>query len=275
MTEHRWSKFWWADWMRDPSLRSCSVAARGLWMDMLAIAFDGTPRGHVTIGRNPASAKQLATIAGIPEKQCIALLAELEHAEVFSRTDAGTIYSRRMVRDTDASEAGREAISRRWAKPNQTARGPISPPNRGHHSPPHSLEAEADTETESKSPPVVPPRADAPRAASPTPRERGSRIPDGWQPEDATFAARHGVDEATALPEFRDYWRGVAGKAGVKLDWEATWRNQVRHLAAKRAQAPPRKTSQMSPEDQNADLMRRMQAAMGQSEENPVLRLVR
>jgi hypothetical protein len=31
----------------------------------------------------------------------------------------------------------------------------------------------------------------------------------------------------------------------------------------------------MSPEDQNADLMRRMQAAMGQSEENPVLRLVR
>jgi len=116
---------------------------------------------------------------------------------------------------------------------------------------------------------------DAPRSASPTPRDRGCRIPDDWQPEDATFAARHGVDTPTAVAEFRDYWRGVPGKAGVKLDWEATWRNQVRHLAGKRAQAPPRKTSQMSPEDQNADLMRRMQAAMGQSEENPVLRLVR
>lgn len=27
---------------------------------------------------------------------------------------------------------------------------------------------------------------------------------------------------------FRDYWRAKAGKEGVKLDWEATWRNWVR-----------------------------------------------
>ena len=43
-----------------------------------------------------------------------------------------------------------------------------------------------------------------------------------------TAAAEHGVDQGAALAEFRDYWRGVAGKAGVKLDWEATWRNWVR-----------------------------------------------
>lgn len=28
--------------------------------------------------------------------------------------------------------------------------------------------------------------------------------------------------------EFRDYWIGVPGSRGVKLDWEATWRNNVR-----------------------------------------------
>lgn len=30
------------------------------------------------------------------------------------------------------------------------------------------------------------------------------------------------------LPEFIDYWKGVAGEKGVKLDWEATWHNGMR-----------------------------------------------
>jgi hypothetical protein len=29
--------------------------------------------------------------------------------------------------------------------------------------------------------------------------------------------------------EFRDYWIAVAGQRGVKLDWDATWRNWVRN----------------------------------------------
>lgn len=28
--------------------------------------------------------------------------------------------------------------------------------------------------------------------------------------------------------KFRDYWQARAGKEGVKLDWQATWRNWVR-----------------------------------------------
>lgn len=41
--------------------------------------------------------------------------------------------------------------------------------------------------------------------------------------------------------EFGDYWRGVAGSKGVKLDWEGTWRNRVRDRAnylGKREAAP-------------------------------------
>jgi hypothetical protein len=36
------------------------------------------------------------------------------------------------------------------------------------------------------------------------------------------------VDGATE--EFVDYWRGVSGRSGVKLDWEGTWRNRFREL---------------------------------------------
>lgn len=162
MTEHRWSKFWWQDWQADQALRSCSIAARGLWMDMLCIAHNGTPRGHVTINGQPVAPKRLATLAGIVEKECTKLLAELEEAGVFSRTEDGTIYSRRMVRDTEQSDAGRDAVGKRWAK----RRTPNSPPNREPSDEPSTLEAEAEAEAEREkeiSLPVPEP-ADAERA---------------------------------------------------------------------------------------------------------------
>lgn len=34
--------------------------------------------------------------------------------------------------------------------------------------------------------------------------------------------------------EFIDYWIGVPGSRGCKLDWPATWRNRVRDLASKK-----------------------------------------
>lgn len=112
----RWSKFWWSDWQADQALRSCGVAARGLWMDMLCIANSGSPRGHVTINGVPVSTKRLAVLAGVTEKECASLLQELREAGVFSETTDGVIYSRRMVRDTSVAAAGREAVGKRWGK---------------------------------------------------------------------------------------------------------------------------------------------------------------
>ena len=112
----RWSKFWWSDWQADQALRSCGVAARGLWMDMLCIANSGSPRGQVTINGVPVSTKRLAVLAGVTEKECASLLQELREAGVFSETTDGVIYSRRMVRDTSVAAAGREAVGKRWGK---------------------------------------------------------------------------------------------------------------------------------------------------------------
>lgn len=124
-----------------------------------------------------------------------------------------------------------------------------------------SIREEKRIEERKKEPPLTtfePPQDDAPRSASPTRVVKGSRIPEGWTPEDTDFAQSHGVDPVRALDEFRDYWRGVAGKAGVKLDWEATWRNQIRRLAEKKGGRHPVKTSQMPVKDQNDELVRMM-----------------
>jgi hypothetical protein len=96
-----WMKFFPADWRADPALRMCSLAARGLWMEMLSIMHEADPRGSLLINGNTISAKQLASLCGATLRETIALLTELEAAGVFSRADDGTIFSRRMKRDDE------------------------------------------------------------------------------------------------------------------------------------------------------------------------------
>ncbi|ASR84995.1 RepA-like replication initiator [Mycobacterium phage Bunnies] len=71
----------------------------------------------------------------------------------------------------------------------------------------------------------------APAAKAP----RGSRLPDGWMPDDETIAAMRQqfphVDLRAEHEKFTDYWRGVAGAKGRKADWTATWRNWIRRAA--------------------------------------------
>ena len=133
---HRWSKFWWRDHQGDAALRACSLAARGYWMELLCVAHEAEKVGHVLINGKMPSGRQLAAIAGCTEREAKKLEAELEESGVFSRLPDGTIYSRRMVKDADAAEAGREHIAKRWngAKtpdpPNRVPiRGPSSQPS--------------------------------------------------------------------------------------------------------------------------------------------------
>jgi hypothetical protein len=96
-----WMKFYPADWRADPALRMCSLAARGLWMEMLSIMHEADPRGSLLINGNTISTKQLASLCGATLRETVALLHELEVAGVFSLAEDGTIFSRRMKRDDE------------------------------------------------------------------------------------------------------------------------------------------------------------------------------
>jgi hypothetical protein len=89
------------DWRRDTALQSCSIAARGLWVEMLNLMHDGEPYGHLTAGGVQLTTQGLANLTGLAPAAAKKLLKELEDRKVFSRTSDGTIYSRRMVRDED------------------------------------------------------------------------------------------------------------------------------------------------------------------------------
>jgi len=127
---HRWSKFWWRDHQGDAALRACSLAARGYWMEVLCIAHEAERVGHVLINGKKPTGRQMAIIAGCTEREARKLEAELEDAGVFSRTDDGTIYSRRMVKDAEAAETAR-AWGKAGGNPNLKPK-----PNGASHGPP-------------------------------------------------------------------------------------------------------------------------------------------
>jgi hypothetical protein len=215
MTEHRWSKFWWSDYEGDDALRVVSLAAQGLWMRMLCAMHKGTPYGHLTINGQPPTERQIGMLASVSEGKTKKLVQELEKSGVFSRTETGVIFCRRMVRDKEISERGQQD-GKRGGNPalKPKAERGLTPPV---IKPPYALEAEAEAEAEADSK-----RESAPRAATPRPR-RGGRLPDSWVPSDPTLPAQRGHDPATVLAKFRAHYRAADGAKGISADWDASW----------------------------------------------------
>jgi len=48
-----WLKFFPSDWRADPALRMCSLAARGLWIEMLCLMHEARPHGSLLVNGKP------------------------------------------------------------------------------------------------------------------------------------------------------------------------------------------------------------------------------
>ena len=117
MGKQHWMKFFPSDWRSDSALRSCSAAARGLWIDMIAFMHEADPRGSLLIGGQSPTPAKLAALCAMTVDETVVLLAELEGAGVFSRKKNGIIFSRRMERD--------EAVSRKASLSGRMGGNPV------------------------------------------------------------------------------------------------------------------------------------------------------
>ena len=86
-------------------LRLCSMAARGLWIEMMCIMHDGDPYGYLTIAGRPIAPSALAVLVGESADTVVDLLVELTEYDVVSADTDGALFSRRMVRDEALREA--------------------------------------------------------------------------------------------------------------------------------------------------------------------------
>jgi hypothetical protein len=87
------------DWLEDLELRLCSMAAQGLWINLMCVMDKGVPYGHLTFPED-----LILSRINISREQYRELLAELETVRetgksVAYRTEAGVLFSKRMVRE--------------------------------------------------------------------------------------------------------------------------------------------------------------------------------
>lgn len=85
-------------------------------------------------------------------------------------------------------------------------------------------------------PPLSPPSRggpdEPPATAKPKGTPKGTRLAPDWKPrpEELAELTAKGVDATRIIAEFVDYWIAVPGQKGLKLDWDATFRNNLRRI---------------------------------------------
>jgi hypothetical protein len=157
--------FYPGDWMKDPALRSVTLTARGLWIDMLCLMFESPRRGYLQLanGSRPTP-EQLARMVGCSAEDVTRALQELLAAGVYSDTAHGML-SRRMLRDEEQRAKTRERVRK-------FRNGGVTPPSR-----PPEDETENDSSGSGSFPLPENPKANAPKPRAP---EDLTPPPGGW-----------------------------------------------------------------------------------------------
>lgn len=226
MSERPWFKFFPADWRADASLRMVSMGARALWIEMLCLMHEGTPRGFLTIRGKEVSTKQLAILAGCSVDDVSGYLLELDEAEVFSRSSAGVIHSRKMAREGAVSEVQTKRVQKRWSPSFTEMIEEFSSGNTGMDTEPHTgsipifQSPEAEAEEESKIGVAL---------TSAPPDTKGAYMHPDFRPSEATFIVVVGKgmireDAENEFVKFRDHWLSASGQRARKRDWNAAFR---------------------------------------------------
>jgi len=86
------------DWQAD-AIFGCSLAARGLWLEMLHVMHGCEPYGYLVENGRPMTDERIARKCGTTPQEYSALLAELDAAGIPRRTNSGIIFSKRLVED--------------------------------------------------------------------------------------------------------------------------------------------------------------------------------
>jgi uncharacterized protein YdaU (DUF1376 family) len=214
-----WFRFFPSDWLG--GTRGLSATETGVYITLVAMMYD---RGSPIPTNMPRLAQQCGTS---PARFGKAVDTLLSSAKIFLLDDG--YWNQRVQKETELVSKTKTnastAANQRWEKEKQNQR-PVSNgamPEQCDRNANQKPDTRYQKDTPAASIEASPPKGDR------TPAKRGSRV-DDFIP-DILVATEMGMAEATARFEseqFLDYWRGVPGAKGVKLDWPATWRNRVR-----------------------------------------------
>ena len=210
------------DLWTDEDFVEVSPLARLLWMGMWNFACDN---GHLADKSKQIKMRVLPT----DDVNCAELLRELEAQGLIQRAD-GWVTIPNLTRHQKVDRRYFTACTKEGCAvpPETVSQRESRRANTVHTTSAHGAHAIAlgDGDGEVKG-------SDGDRGT----RKRGTRIPEGFAVNDEMrqWANDNGLahlDLQAITVEFVDYWVGVPGVKGVKLDWLATWRNWIRRKAS-------------------------------------------
>lgn len=204
-TSTRW---YFADWLSDTGLRTSSLAARGLWIDLLALCASNKGRdyGFVILNGRQPSAEEIARFVGGAAEEVKCLLGELSNNGVFSVDKRGVIYSRRMVKTEKHRRNGRLGGNPKLLKPKENP-DPLQP-----HILHNYIATKKEKNIQKKKPAL--PEVDFPEG--------------DWLTEaDRAYAVDRGFDAQRMATEFEKMKNHAAMKGRRCRDWHAAWRNWI------------------------------------------------
>lgn len=94
-------QFYPGDWLQDAALKTVSLSAQGLWINMLCLMHQGNPYGYLKVNHMVIQPVNLVDMVGRKQEEVFACLEELKRAGVFDISDDGCMFSRRMIKDEE------------------------------------------------------------------------------------------------------------------------------------------------------------------------------
>jgi hypothetical protein len=108
MSARPYLQFFPSDWRGSTSLKLVSMAARGLWIEMLCIMHEAEPYGHLMHKGKQVSVSGLGAMVGASAADVESWLKELLDHGVCEAKRNGVLFSARMVRDAATRERNRD-----------------------------------------------------------------------------------------------------------------------------------------------------------------------
>lgn len=195
-------------------------AAMGLWVRAGSWSAQQLTDGFVP--------DEIAALLGTPQQA-----ARLVAAELWEKQSGGFSYhewdERQPKKDQILAERAAGAERKRLSRGRK--KGTIPPePLVGDGS--HENVQRRSSVAPQRPDPTRPDHIDTPNGVSGA-RKRGTRLPDGWIPQEKTreqiITECPGVDLRREHLKFVDFWQAKSGKDATKVDWDATWRNWMRN----------------------------------------------
>ena len=190
----------------------------GVWAALLEDASNDDHRGVAVRGED-----FYAAILDLPPEDLQRILQEMDEMKIISVGHCNITITKWKERqfETDTTDGTNAERQRRWRekrKPNEK----ITPRN-ARVTAAKRPDTDTDTDTDKTS-----------SLRSEGARKRGARLQAEWKPsaEDANEAMKRlggPIPAEQELLKFHDYWKAQPGQRGVKLDWDATWRNWIRN----------------------------------------------